>query len=127
MDKGAFAGLLSKHSEKLAGEIGDKLIVAKNKFAEAFDGKGIMYGTRLLDNWLGDKVPDQAVVEPLANKAVVLLHDHIVNENQTVKVELIDTCALFVKEVAPLEKLITQHGEDIAMDFIRDLVVAWIG
>lgn len=123
---GEFKGLFSKRSEQKWGKIIDELKEWDNKWVEMSDSWAGKYGVRSLDDWLGDKPENQEVLEPLANNLTDKVYELVVDKNTDVKEEVISLTKEFIKEIAPLEKLIGQEAEDKIMDLVEDLVGKWL-
>ena len=116
--EGQYKGLLSSNSESLGGKMLDKAIVAKG-LVEAIDGPVATLAIRGLDNYLGDRVPQE--YEEDANLVVEALHDAYCNGNKESYGTAVKGLSKILKGVLPLEKLISQAGED-AIFAVVDMV-----
>jgi len=120
---GKYKGLLGPMAESQGAELVDFAIKSKNPIIEVVDGpisRAIITGG---DNFLGDRIPEE--YEDPANELVDALHKAVIGGDKE-QFKVVKQKALFIlKNSVPLEKVITQVGEDAVIE-VLGLVIDWL-
>jgi len=119
---GKYKGIFSEDSENKLGEIADKAIVAKG-LLEALDKPVATLLVRIPDNYFGDRLPEE--YEDDANAMVDAIYDAYINGNKASWNTAVNHCVNILKGVIPLEKVIGEEGEEVAMQTIK-MIAAWL-